>query len=285
MAWIIKNVVHTETEFSRASYPTTIIWIVLEGTRMIEVDGDIHKVQEGDVVVIPPQTPRIVCSGDPTDAPFHYYSIGCDIKIGSLNFVELYHLPLITRIEDSSAFQEISMLSAKLLAQSLEVITMLHALNQPQLIVSRVDTDETIALLGVNASFHTWFTRFLEMMRCYIVDKPQEIDPRIRRLCAYMQANLDRSLALHELAEYLYLSESHLRLLFRKTMGMSPSEYLRQLRLQRAKELLVNTSYSLKEIARLSGFQTLNHFSRVFRTCESVSATEYRNRYYGSAEG
>jgi AraC-like DNA-binding protein len=285
MAWVIENVVDAETEFPRASYPKTIIWLVLDGTRTIEVNGNLREVRTGDIVVIPPQTPRIVLASDASASPFHYYTVGCDIKIGSLNFVELYNLPLIARIEDTSAFQELTRLTAKLLEQSLDVIKSLHALDQPQLIISKVNTDETVALLAVNASFNVWVTRFFDMMRGYMPDKAQEIDPRISRLCNYMQMNLEKKLALPDLAAYLFISESHLRLLFRKTMGISPSEYLRQLRLQRAKDLLVNTTYSLSEIAELSGFQTLNHFSRMFKSNESIPATEYRKRYYGIDQG
>ncbi|KRF07990.1 hypothetical protein ASG89_16255 [Paenibacillus sp. Soil766] len=284
MAWVIENVVNVETEFPRASYPKTIIWVIVEGKRTIEVNGSLHDVQAGDIVIIPPQTARILLPSAPASGPFHYYSIGCDIKIGSLNFTELYNLPLRTRIADRSAFEEISQLTGKLLVQSLKVIKALNALDQPHLIVSSVNTDETVALLAVNASFHDWFARFLEMMRCYLPAEPQEIDPRISKLCTYMQMNLDRRLTMPDLAQYLYVSESHLRLLFRKAMGVPPSEYLRQLRLQHAKDLLVNTSYSLKEIAELSGFETLNHFSRVFSTYESVPAIQYRKRYYGSIQ-
>lgn len=284
MAWVIENVVDVETEFARASYPKTIIWVVVGGTRTIEVNGSLHNVQAGEIVIIPPQTPRVLMPSDPAAGPFHYYSIGCDIKIGSLNFAERYNLPLITRIADITAFMEITQLTAKLLVQSLKVIEGLNALNQPQLIISSVNTDETLALLAVNASFNDWFARFLDMMRCYLPAKPQEIDPRISKLCMYMQMNLERRLKLPDLAHYLNVSESHLRLLFRKAMGVSPSDYLRQLRLQYAKDLLVNTSYSLKEIAELSGFETLNHFSRVFSSYESIPAIQYRKRYYGSVQ-
>lgn len=285
LAWVIENVVRAETEFPRASYPKTIIWIVVGGERTIEVNGMLHEVHAGDVVVIPPQTTRTVLPCRPHSEPLHYYSIGCDGKIGSLNFVELYGLPTVTTIEDRAAFLEMARMSALLLDQSLDVIKSLHALDQPQLIINKVNTDETSALMSVNASFTAWFARFLAMMRSYIPDKPQEIDPRIGRLCAYMQLNLNSKLSMSDLARYLYISESHLRLLFRKTLGISPSEYLRQLRLQHAKDLLVNTTYSLKEIAERSGFRTLNHFSRMFATYEAVSATEYRKRYYGSPQG
>ncbi|OAS22717.1 helix-turn-helix domain-containing protein [Paenibacillus oryzisoli] len=284
MAWVIENMVDVETEFARTSYPKTIIWVVVGGKRTIEVNGSLHNVQAGEIVIIPPQTPRALMPSDPASGPFHYYSIGCDIKIGSLSFAERYNLPLITQIADITAFREISQLTAKLLAQSLKVIEGLHALNQPHLIISSVNTDETLALLAVNASFNDWLVRLLDMIRCYLPAEPQEIDPRISKLCMYMQMNLERRLKLPDLAHYLYVSESHLRLLFRKAMGISPSAYLRQLRLQYAKDLLVNTSYSLKEIAELSGFETLNHFSRVFSSYESIPAIQYRKRYYGSVQ-
>ncbi|MGG1519303.1 AraC family transcriptional regulator [Paenibacillus oryzisoli] len=285
IAWVIEHTVNAETEFTRASYEKTIIWVVMTGRRRIEVNGSLYEVQAGDIVVIPPLTPRTLLPGDPASVPFHFYTIGCDLKIGPLHVAELYKLPLVTSIKDSVNFRNLINLTSMLLTQSLDMIKELQALDQPELVISKVNTYETAGLLAVNASFHLWFSRFFEMMLCYLPGEPQDIDPRISKLCAYMQKNVDRKLTLPDLAQYLYISESHLRLLFRKTLGISPSTYLRQLRLQRAKELLVNTSYSLKEIAELSGFESLNHFSRVFSTYESVPALQYRKRYYGNMQG
>ncbi|CAG7614601.1 helix-turn-helix domain-containing protein [Paenibacillus allorhizosphaerae] len=285
MAWVNDNHVEAHVEFPRASYAKTIIWVVVDGKRTIEVNGILYEVQAGDIVVIPPQTPRTVLKGDPASDPIRYYSIGCDLKVGSLHFVQLYKMPVITSIEDAAAFREMSRLSAQLSTEAISVINMLHALNQPKRIISRVNTEESAALLALSATFQLWFARFIGLMQPYLPAEPRDIDPRISELCAYMQQNIGRKLTLSDLAKFVFLSESHLRLLFRKTVGVAPMAYFRQLRLQRAKELLVNTAYTLKEVAEMTGFDTLNQFSRMFSSYEAISASNYRKRYYGGVQG
>ncbi|CAG7600822.1 HTH-type transcriptional activator RhaR [Paenibacillus solanacearum] len=285
MAWVNDNVLQADTEFPRARYAKTILWVIVHGKRMIEVGGALFEVQAGDLVVIPPQTQRAVLKSDPGMGTFHYYSVGCDIKIGSLHFTQLYNIPVRTPIQDAEAFQEIAVRSERLSAEAKSILQLLQAAGKPKMIVSKVNMKESAALLALNASSQAWFALFFQLLQPSLQDKPREIDPRISELCAYMQQHLRQKLTMPDLAKVAFLSESHLRLLFRKTMGMAPMEYLKQLRLQRAKDLLVNSSCSLEEVADLTGFAALNQFSRIFSSQEGISASSYRKRYTGGIQG
>ena len=64
--------------------------------------------------------------------------------------------------------------------------------------------------------------------------------------------------------------------LFRELTGYSPMEYLRRLRIERARELLANPSLSIKEVADGAGFSDPNHFSRVFARLDGIPPTAYR---------
>jgi AraC-like DNA-binding protein len=83
---------------------------------------------------------------------------------------------------------------------------------------------------------------------------------------------------ISNLARHIYTSESHLRMLFRKTLGISPMDYLQQERMRRTRELLLNTEYSIKEISEKTGFANQNIFSRAFVNLEGISPREYRKR-------
>ena len=83
--------------------------------------------------------------------------------------------------------------------------------------------------------------------------KPLAVDPRIDRITALMQRALHRRLTLCELAVATSLSVSRVCHLFKSHVGLSPARYLKLLRLQRAKELLETSVFSVKEIGvRLS---------------------------------
>ncbi|MCX7993416.1 MAG: helix-turn-helix transcriptional regulator [Fimbriimonadales bacterium] len=70
---------------------------------------------------------------------------------------------------------------------------------------------------------------------------------------------------MQKVSERLCVSPRQCQRLFRVAMGCSPSEYLTELRLRRAANLLVSTNLSVSEIALEVGYLSLSHFSRVFR--------------------
>jgi AraC-like DNA-binding protein len=91
------------------------------------------------------------------------------------------------------------------------------------------------------------------------------------------------SLGLPDMAAYAGISPQQLSYLFRKTTGMSPYQYLIHLRIQKAKELLVNDQYlTIKAIALSVGFQDASHFASSFRRLENIPPGKYRDLHtYG----
>jgi AraC-like DNA-binding protein len=66
--------------------------------------------------------------------------------------------------------------------------------------------------------------------------------------------------------------------LFKKATGLNFTEYVSRVRLEKAKNLLLNPNARVSEIAYSVGFQSLTHFNRVFRKFEGQSPTAYRDR-------
>ena len=75
----------------------------------------------------------------------------------------------------------------------------------------------------------------------------------------------------------LNLSASRFRHLFTAELGMSPREYLRRARLQRARELLETTPLSVKEITRIVGFNDISHFIRHYKTAYGQTPRQTRH--------
>lgn len=73
-------------------------------------------------------------------------------------------------------------------------------------------------------------------------------------------------------------SQGHIRRLFKTEFGVSPNEYLRSVRIRRAKSLLVNSDYSVSKIAELTGFNDLYYFSKTFKQITGDSPSSYRQR-------
>ena len=93
-----------------------------------------------------------------------------------------------------------------------------------------------------------------------------------------MKQNMGSEMYFGDLAKKYNVSYSFFRKMFRKYTGMSPGQYHLQLRLPRAKELLVSTDNSIKEISYELGFQSIFHFSSLFKKKEGVTPSYFRNK-------
>lgn len=80
-----------------------------------------------------------------------------------------------------------------------------------------------------------------------------------------MEANVREPIDQSELADYIGVSQRQLQRLFQKYLLCTPSRYYLQLRLQRARQLLLQTDTGLVEIAAQTGFVSNSHFSKVYR--------------------
>jgi AraC family transcriptional regulator len=108
--------------------------------------------------------------------------------------------------------------------------------------------------------------------------RPQNALPKARlsRVIEYIDANLDREIALTALAETAGYSRSHFLRMFRTATGHTPHHYVLQLRLKRAQELMRRWRISLIDIAAHCGFSSHAHMSRAFRQLLGVTPSQYR---------
>jgi two-component system response regulator YesN len=101
------------------------------------------------------------------------------------------------------------------------------------------------------------------------------MDQRLEAAIAFMKINLQRRLTPAEIARTVNLSPSRVRQLFRKETGMSLGRYLRQLRMERAKQLLETSFLSVKGVASTVGINGVSHFVRDFEKAYHLSPARY----------
>lgn len=99
----------------------------------------------------------------------------------------------------------------------------------------------------------------------------------IRKATRYIQDHYNKNISLEEVANHVYLSPNYFSGMFKKTVGCSFVEYITRLRINKAKHLLADLSYSVHQIAREVGYSDARYFSRVFKAAIGKSPTEYRN--------
>lgn len=118
------------------------------------------------------------------------------------------------------------------------------------------------------------FRQFVQKRQALAVH-PQ-ISLAVRKAVAYIQANYHRDLSLEEVATHAGVSMSYLSRAFPEYVGDNFSNYLRNLRIERAKELLLFTNEYIYEIASKVGFWNSRYFSKVFHDTVGMSPVDYR---------
>jgi AraC family transcriptional regulator, glycine betaine-responsive activator len=96
---------------------------------------------------------------------------------------------------------------------------------------------------------------------------------------ALMEANIEEPLSLDELARLANLSQRHLQRMFKHTLNMTPMHYYLNLRLRRARALLLQTEMSVMSVTVACGFQSSCHFSKSYRTLFGYSPSMERNQH------
>src|ERR1043165_4418042 len=99
---------------------------------------------------------------------------------------------------------------------------------------------------------------------------------RIGLTISYMKEHLNEPLRAATLAAVAKMSLPHYFVIFKRCTGSTPIDYFIKLRMQRARELLSTTSCSVKEIAGVLGYDDPLYISRVFKSVNQSTPTQYR---------
>lgn len=113
-------------------------------------------------------------------------------------------------------------------------------------------------------------------------DIRQELKKNIySEIVAYITLNYTKNISVCDISRHCYCSESYINHTFKKLTNKSVSQYINELRIKKAKELLNNTDLSIKEISEKVGFSESNYFSNVFKSCCYMSPKAYRQQNKG----
>ena len=87
------------------------------------------------------------------------------------------------------------------------------------------------------------------------------------------------------MAHFVELSPSHFRARFLRSVGQSPGSFLLDLRMQKARQLLVETDEPIKAVGQSVGYSDLPHFYRAFKHASGATPNQWRAQHTRSGEG
>lgn len=124
-----------------------------------------------------------------------------------------------------------------------------------------------------------WTTNYNRWLCDYIRNKYQNKKKRqfVTEVSCYLEQHYsDETLSLNKIAKDMYLNEYYFSKKFKKEFNISYINYLTNLRIEKAKALLSQTNLKIYEICAKVGFNSIEHFTRVFRKKTGQSPSEYK---------
>lgn len=102
--------------------------------------------------------------------------------------------------------------------------------------------------------------------------------PTITKAKQFIQEHQADEISLGDVAHAVNTSTFYFCKLFKKATGLNFTEYLSRVRIEKARNLLLNPNLRISEVAFAAGFQSLTHFNRIFRRISGESPTQYRTK-------
>ncbi|WP_139996803.1 response regulator transcription factor [Paenibacillus paridis] len=106
----------------------------------------------------------------------------------------------------------------------------------------------------------------------------------IEEIASYIEQHPHEEITLQDISERFYLSREYISRKFKQETSGNLSDFIAEVRIKRAKELLANGQLKISQVAELVGFQDEKYFSRVFKKRTNCSPNDYRKHHYGGEE-
>ena len=242
------------------THPFTELFYVVDGKGEFNIQGQRFPVKPNDFVIINPQVEHTELSSP--DEPLEYIVLG----IRGLSFSNL--TPVSEGGHPFSFFN--------LRDEQKDILRYLNAMVQEatsQSMSYELVCHNLLEILLIKILRHQHFD--LE------VGKQSKATKDISFIKHYLETYYHESIQLEDLASMTHLSRFYISHSFKKEIGMSPMEYLIDIRIKESKILLRTTNYSISQVADIVGFTTPTYFSKQFRKSTGISPTDYREQFQG----
>jgi two-component system response regulator YesN len=132
---------------------------------------------------------------------------------------------------------------------------------------------------GSWAEAETYYSRLSEILFMQRTDDRKDRTQKIlTAVNQFIEQHLAEDLSLESLAVHLYLHPTYLSRLYKQIAGVRISDYIKDMRLTKAKDLLANPRLKIHEVALNVGFESAHYFTKVFKKEMLITPQEYRDR-------
>jgi len=253
--------------------PFVRLYLCDGGEAFTQIGKTVYKLRPGYMYLMPPYT----MYSDWNSGYFSHYYIHVyeRLEVGQLSIFEVMNIPIeikasdfdmecIKRIVDINSTRTLpAPLSDPTVYDNQE--TLVNILRNSKDIPAQLVAETNGLLLFIVSQF----------LKSATVRKRIE-DERIGEVINYIRTNLNKKLAVSDLAKHCFLSEDHFGRLFKKEMSCLPNDYVQRKKIEAAQIMLAVDNRSIKDIAYSLAFENLSYFNRVFKKITGLTPSQYR---------
>jgi Response regulator containing CheY-like receiver domain and AraC-type DNA-binding domain len=124
-----------------------------------------------------------------------------------------------------------------------------------------------------------WAKETLRRIKERISAQSPKYGEAVERACEYIAMHYAEDMLLQDIADHVHLSRTYISELFKKETGMNYNEYLMQVRMEKAKELLKKSVHKVADAASLVGYSNTSYFIKLFKSYTGLSPAEYSEQH------
>ena len=122
-------------------------------------------------------------------------------------------------------------------------------------------------------------TRSLTSVNFNLICLESENEDRLQRVINFIVKNYISEISLKELSDLSYMTTNSFCRYFKERTGKTAFQFIREYRISRACQMIINSRKSISQICRDTGFNSFSSFNRVFKAVKGISASEYKSKY------
>lgn len=261
------NLLTQRAENQRINTFWTLVYI-RRGIGMYLLDSDLRPINQGDIIVLPPKISYSFCAEELGDE----YNVNVDAVVLRFDNTWLTNLlsvfssmrDVVLRVREiadpyaiegpkwmkmSSLFDELAVAESSRAA--VIVLQILELISSPN---DMIKIRQVSLLQGLS------------------------LDEKREKIDRYVSTHLFTKITLEDISEYLDMNRTYFCMFFKKHYGKGFSDYLNDMRVDKAASLLLQEDMSIADIARDCGFKTVPYFNRAFKRSKGLTPGEYRKR-------
>jgi len=267
-AEVIENTIY---EFSH-SHNCYEIYYVLQGSLNMKVNGDSLVLKKGHMVLIMPEIEHDVVYDPTSDSKFFVITFELSTRTG----------------KDSKAYTSlVGRFELETLIQALKVQNYYKCADRYKCekIIKAIDTELKNKAIGWNMNVLNLYLQFIiSALRNITLSSPyppysrENVNSAIE-ISKYMHKHFHEDITLEKVAESLNMTTRNVSRLFKEYFGTTFGKTLSRFRYNFAKYYLVNTDYSVEDVAKLVGFKSSRTLFKMFKENEGLTISQYRSKY------